>query len=273
MNKKGHSTLEKFKNILKLQNYAPNSISIYTHYVIEFISSYKKPALHITGKDVRFYIENYNYTSTSQQNQIYSALKLFSRYVLNIKRIDNIILKRPKKEKKLPRIIQKKKLLDSIFAIKNLKHKAILSLAYSTGLRVSEVINLKIRDVDSKRMLLHINQAKGRKDRTVPLSEGLLQILRDYAKEYCPNATPDDYVFSGQFSDQYSATSCNKIVKKYIDPSATMHLLRHSCFTHLLESGIDIRIIQKIAGHSSSKTTEIYTHVSTDLLKTVAMPI
>jgi site-specific recombinase XerD len=153
--------------------------------------------------------------------------------------------------------------------IENLKHKSILTLTYSVGLRVSEVVNLKIEDIDSKRMLIHIKNAKGRKDRIVPLSQTVLELLRQYFKEY----KPKEYLFNGQNSLQYSIGSCQKIYKKYIDPASSIHTLRHSSFTNLLESGTDLRIIQKIAGHSSSKTTEIYAHVSNQLLNKVKLPI
>lgn len=142
-------------------------------------------------------------------------------------------------------------------------------LAYSVGLRVSEVINLKITDIDSSRMIITIRQAKGKKDRVVPLSPNVLNVLREYFKEFKPKV----FLFNGQFDPQYSATSCNAIVKQYLGNRYHFHLLRHSCFTNLLEGGTDLRIIQKIAGHASSKTTEIYTHVSTQLLHKVALPV
>jgi site-specific recombinase XerD len=134
---------------------------------------------------------------------------------------------------------------------------------------VSEIVNLKIEDIDSKRMIIHIKNAKGRKDRIVPLSLTVLTLLREYFKEY----KPSDYLFNGQNSSQYSIRSCQQIYKKYIDENSSIHTLRHSSFTNLLESGTDLRIIQKIAGHSSSKTTEIYTHVSNILLSKVKLPI
>jgi site-specific recombinase XerD len=270
MNKKGKATLENYRKILKLKNYADNSISIYSHYISEFILSFNKPALHITSKDIKNYIENYNYSSISKQNQIYSSIKLFAKYILKIKKLNNIILERPKKEKRLPRVIDKKTLRQKILSIKNNKHKAILALAFSTGMRVSEIINLKISHIDSKRMLIHIHQAKGRKDRSVKLSNQILKILREYYKEF----RPKNYLFNGaRDNPQYSSSSCNKIIKKYIDKNAYMHILRHSCFTALLEDGVDIRIIQKIAGHARSTTTEIYTHVSNNLLQNIVTPI
>ena len=169
----------------------------------------------------------------------------------------------------MPKIINKEFLLEQINKIDNLKHKAILSLGFSVGLRVSEVINLKIEDIDSKLMIINIKQAKGKKDRIVPLSQNILILLRNYFKKF----TPKEYLFNGQFSLQYSTTSCNQLVKQYLGKEYHFHLLRHSCFTSLLESGTDLRIIQKLAGHSSSKTTEIYTHVSKNILNKIPLPI
>jgi len=136
-------------------------------------------------------------------------------------------------------------------------------------LRVSEVINLKIKDIDSKRMVINIIQSKGRKDRIVPLTQNILDLLRIYFKEY----RPVEYMFNGQFSNQYSSTSCNQIIKKYLGENYHFHLLRHSCFTNLTDNNVDIRVIQKLAGHSSSKTTEIYCQVSKNTLRNLPLAI
>ena len=118
-------------------------------------------------------------------------------------------------------------------------------------------------------MIIHIKNAKGRKDRIAPLSQNVLELLREYWKEFRPSI----YLFNGQNGGQYSIQSCQKLYKKYIDQNSSIHTLRHSCFTNLLENGTDLRIIQKLAGHSTSKTTEIYTHVSNELLSKVNLPI
>lgn len=197
-----------------------------------------------------------------------SALKLF--YKITIKQPMKFrYIEYPRSERKLPQIIEKQFLLDRIEKIDNKKHKAIIALAYSTGMRVSEVCNLKIADVDSKRMIITIRQSKGRKDRIVALSTKILEILRSYFSEY----KPKEYLFNGQFDVKYSPTSCNQIVKKYLGKEFHFHLLRHSNATALLEAGTDLRIIQKHLGHSSSKTTEIYTYVSTNVLQSMALPI
>jgi site-specific recombinase XerD len=118
-------------------------------------------------------------------------------------------------------------------------------------------------------MLVHIKNAKGRKDRVVPLSQNVLNLLREYFKQCRPN----EYLFNGQTSNKYSIGSCQQIYKKYIESSGHIHTLRHSCATNLLENGTDLKIIQKILGHSSVKTTEIYTHVSNQILSRVNLPI
>lgn len=258
----------KMINKLVYLNYSKRTIELYSHYLNKFLEKIGKYPQHLTSNDFQGYLNNYKFSSTSQQNQIINSIKFYYTEILN-KKYDKIDFQRPRKEKHLPQIIEKDFLLEKISKIENLKHKAIISLAFSTGMRVSEIINLKISDIDSTRMIINIIQAKGRKDRIVPLSTKILELLRSYYKEY----KPKDYMFNGQNSQQYSSESCNKLVKKYIGNSFHFHLLRHSCFTTLLECGTDLRIIQSIAGHQNVKTTEVYTHVSTNLLNKVNLPI
>ena len=249
-------------------NYSNKTKDIYIHYIKKFLSSINKQVIHLNSKDFQTYLDNYKFTSTSQQNQVINAIRFLYKFGLD-KKYDKVSFKRPKKEKKLPKVIDGDFIKLKLSKIENLKHKTVLSLTYSVGLRVSEVINLKIEDIDSKRMIIHIKNAKGKKDRIVPLSENILVLLRTYFKEY----RPTEYLFNGQNNLKYSSGSCNKIVKKYLGERYHIHQLRHSCFTHLLESGSDLRIIQSIAGHNSSKTTEIYTHISKKLLNKVVLPI
>jgi len=250
-------------------NYAENTKNIYLFYITQFIETIGgKQIIHLNSEDFQNYLDNYNFSSVSQQNQVINAIRFLYKYGLG-KTYDKVSFERPRKEKKLPQIIEKDFLLKQIDKIQNLKHKAIISVAYSTGMRVSEVINLKIEDVDSKRMIINIKNAKGRKDRIVPLSNKILQLFRKYYLKF----KPKEYLFNGQFSLRYSDGSCNKIVKKYIGEKYHFHLLRHSCATTLLESGVDLRIIQTLLGHSNVKTTEIYTHVSTNLLNRIELPI
>ena len=253
---------------LKYFNNSERTIETYLHYTTKFLESADKYSQHLVSSDFQSYLDDYNFTSISQQNQIINAIKFLYEKVLQ-KKYDKVRFKRPRREKHLPQVIDQELLKSKLNKITNLKHKAILSVAFSVGLRVSEVINLKIKDIDSARMLIHINNAKGKKDRIVPLSEYILNLLREYYKAY----KPKEYMFNGQFDLKYTASSCNQLFKKYINNNGHFHLLRHSSLTALLENGTDLRIIQNIAGHSSSKTTEIYTHVSNVLLNKVQLAI
>jgi integrase/recombinase XerD len=257
-----------YQNKIRYFNYSKRTLECYTHYVLKFLEKVNKYPQHLVSSDLENYLNSYNFTSISQQNQIINSLKFLYEKVLN-KKYNKVDFKRPRNEKKLPQIISKDHILQSIDKITNLKHKTIISLAYATGMRVSEICNLKISDIDSKRMIINIHLAKGRKDRIVPISENILRLLRNYFKQY----RPTEYLFNGQTSLQYSHGSCNQLVKMYLGNDYHFHLLRHSYATTLLESGVDLRIIQQLLGHSSSKTTEIYTHVSTNILQNLPLPI
>jgi site-specific recombinase XerD len=253
---------------LKYLNYSDRTIKTYLFYINQFLNSIKIPPTRLTSCDFQTYLDKYNFTSVSQQNQVINAIRFLYKFGLE-KKYDKVSFKRPKSEKKLPKVIDGDFIKERLSKIENIKHKSLLTLTYSVGLRVSEVVNLKIEDIDSKRMIIHIKNAKGRKDRIVPLSNNVLELLRNYFKQY----KPKEYLFNGQNSLKYSPNSCNKIVKKYLGENYHIHQLRHSCFTNLLESGVDLRIIQKIAGHNNVKTTEIYTHVSNQLLSKIKLPI
>ncbi len=250
-------------------NYSPRTKDNYLSHIKNFLNSLgNKQIIHCGSKDFQSYLDSYKFASISQQNQVINAIRFLYKFVLN-KKYDKVSFKRPKSEKKLPKVVDNEYIKEKLNKIDNLKHKTILTLTYSVGLRVSEIVNLKIEDIDSKRMLIHIKNAKGRKDRLVPLSSNVLNFLRDYYKKY----RPKEYLFNGQSSLKYSVGSCQQIYKKYIEPDGHIHTLRHSFATSLLENGTDLRIIQKILGHSNAKTTEIYTHVSNQILTKVNLPV
>lgn len=251
-------------------NYSDNTIKIYLHYINDFLFRINKHYNRINSNDFQTYLYNYNFSSISQQNQIINSIKFLYDKVLE-KKYNKVNFDRPISEKHLPNIINHDFLIDKINNIKNLKHKAIISLAYGTGLRISEICNLKITDINSNKMILNIKQSKGKKDRIVPLSQNNLELLRNYFKEY----KPVKYLFNGESKTtlKYSTSSCNAIVKKYINKNNHFHELRHSYATKLLENNTDIRIIQSILGHSNVKTTEIYTHVSTKIFNNLNFPI
>lgn len=268
MNNKSKSTLEKLNLELSFKKYSESTIKTYINYAELFLNSFDVDIYHISQSQAVNWLKNYNYTSRSQQNQIISSIKQLYKLVVKCG-LKKFNIERPRKSKTLPKVIDKTFLLESISQIKNTKHQAIISLGYSVGLRVSEVINLKIEDVDSKRMVIHIRNAKGNKDRIAPLSQSILILLRKYYKEYKPYR----YLFNGQKTLKYSAGSCNKIVKKYLGANYHFHMLRHSAGTAMLESGTDMALIQRIFGHKNIKTTQIYAQISTELLHKAKLPI
>lgn len=256
------------KQKLKYLRYADSTKSTYLHYIKQFLNEIKVSPTKLNSREFQNYLDNYKFTSASQQNQVINAIRFLYKYGLN-KKYNKVYFKRPRKERKLPKVISTEHLLNSLDKIENLKHKAILSIAFSVGLRVSEVINLKIDDIDSERMVIKINQSKSNKDRYLPLTKSMLILLRRYYSRFQPKV----YLFNGQKSLQYSTTSCNNLVKRYIGEKYHFHMLRHSCFINLTEQNVDLRVIQKLAGHSSSRTTEIYTYVSKNRLQSLPLAI
>jgi len=213
--------------------------------------------------------------SYSHCNQVINAIKLYAKIANNVDYKKFIYFPRPKTENKLPKVLSKEEVKLLFSQMNNRKHKCELMIAYSCGLRVSEVMNLKVSDIDSKRMLVMIHQGKGRKDRITTLSDTMLVELRDYYKEY----KPKQWLFenpskSGPISTRTLQTIFNKAkVKANIRKEVTFHSLRHSYATHLLEAGVDLRYIQELLGHANSKTTERYTHVSTRSLLNIKNPL
>ena len=250
-------------------NYSPRTRDNYLSHIKTFINNFSnKQIIHFNSKDFQYYLDNYSFSSVSQQNQVINSIRFLYKEVLG-RKYDKVSFTRPRKEKKLPKVIDSDFIIKKLSKIENIKHRTILTLTYSVGLRVSEIVNLKIEDIDSERMIIYIKNGKGRKDRVVPLSKNVLLLVDEYKLKH----NPIEYLFNGQKSNKYSIGSCQKIYKKYIDSKTSIHTLRHSCFTNLLESDVNLRTIQKIAGHSSSKTTEIYTHVSNNILNKVKLPI
>jgi site-specific recombinase XerD len=261
--------LELYSKELKFKNYSENTIKNYVFQVDLFLRYFEKVATkpsEINETQIKTWLMLAN-TLNSRKHKMCSV-KLFYKFVgkqpLKFKNIEY-----PRSEKHLPRVIDKEYLLTCISKIDNLKHKAIITLTFSTAIRVSEVINLKLSDIDYQRNIIFIRNAKGNKDRIVPLSKNVSQLLKSYIDKY----DPKEYVFNGQFDLQYSSRSCNEIVKKYLnDKSAHFHLLRHASATAMVESGTDINLIQKILGHSNVKTSMVYVHVSNNLLSKIQLP-
>lgn len=241
-----------------------------------FINFYhNKELIHIDDGDIREYLQKLvrENRSNSYINQSLNSIKFYYEMVLGMPNRFYAI-ERPRKETKLPQILSKEDVLLILDHTNNLKHRCIVGLLYSAGLRRNELVNLKISDIDSKRMLIRVESGKGNKDRYTLLSKQILNDLRVYYKEYYPTK----YIIEGQYGGQYSAQSIgmvvsNAAVKANIRIRVTPHILRHSFATHLLESGVNLRQIQVLLGHASTKTTEIYTHVATSTFDSIKNPL
>ncbi len=269
--------IEKYKQWLLSKRYSPNTVKTYSEALQTFLKYYAhKPINQIDNNDIILFNNNYileHKLSASYQNQIVNAIKLFFAKIENTQiKID--IIHRPKKYNPLPKVLATEEVAAIINALDNIKHKCMLSLIYSAGLRRSELLNMKISHIDSKRMQLSVLKSKGGKDRITPLSETVLIMLQEYYKYY----KPKEYLFEGQNGEQYSERSLGLVLKKAcekagIKKQVNLHMLRHSYATHLLESGTDLRYIQELLGHKSSRTTEIYTHVSQKSINKITSPL
>lgn len=262
---------------LKELRYSQNTLDTYKHMFEEFINYYNDIEVDdITdGMIVDFlrYLVNERNISGSYQNQSINSIKFYYERVKGgARKIYSI--ERPRKEKFLPEVLSEEEVVQLLNVTENLKHKAILMTIYSGGLRVSELTNLRIKDIDSNRMQIRVVQAKGKKDRYTLLGNTTLEILRKYVAEY----KPKEWLFESYEGQQYGSRSIQEILKKSVDKvglkkKISVHTLRHSFATHLLEAGTDIRYIQSLLGHSSGKTTEIYTHITTKGFEQIKNPL
>lgn len=269
--------MEAYANLLMQKRYSPNTQKTYLGYFSDFCENFPFKDINYISKDeIDHYILDLIRTkniSPSQQNQRINAIKFYYEKVLGRDK-EYYDIHRPRKEHHLPKVLSKNEIKRMIQSCKNIKHRCIVMLLYSAGLRRSELLDLQIGDIDSRRMLIMIKDAKGNKDRVTLLSENLLSMLRDYYKKY----KPKKYLFEGPGGKKYSASSVANILKHAtlkagIRKNVTPHMLRHSFATHLLEQGTDLRYIQELLGHRSSKTTEIYTHVSRKTISNIQNPM
>jgi integrase/recombinase XerD len=269
--------LNNFYLFLKGKRYSKSTIQTYTFFVADFVNFYTKKSLEeITNRDVELFIEKVfieRTYSVSSQRQFISALKIFIIFYPHTK-INDLVLERPKGSRKLPSVLSQEEVLAIIQSTRNLKHRAVLALIYSCGLRISELINLKLTDFHLERKQLIVKDGKGRKDRYVSLADSFLPLLSNYYHSY----TPKIYFVEGQNGGKYSAESVRQFLRRSclnakIKKNVTPHTLRHSYATHLLENGVDIRYIQSLLGHSRPETTMIYTHVKRKDLMAIQNPL
>ena len=271
------SKMEEFARWMRSKRYSPSTIGAYQDALKCFLNFYKhKRPEDIQNRDLIAFNNDYilkQGLSSSYQNQVVNAVKLFFRTVES-RQLNPELIHRPKRQKVLPNVLSKEEIKLILNAQSNLKHKLMLSLIYACGLRRSELLALKLRDVDDKRGLLIVRQGKGKKDRITPLSDKIHSLIENYCVAY----KPKEWLFEGQ--DQrgpYDERSLASVLKQALEKSGikkpvTLHWLRHSYATHLLESGTDLRYIQELLGHSRSTTTEIYTHVSSKNIQKIISP-
>jgi site-specific recombinase XerD len=267
---------EDLRRELIARRYSPKTVKSYIHYNEEFLKFAKKLVNEVTNEDVKnylVYLAEKKRVSTSSLNITISALKFYYGEVRKQGLIFEI--KRPKKDKKLPIILSKEEISEILLSVTNLKHRAILMLTYSAGMRVSEVVGLKVENIDRQRKLIHIHGAKGRKDRYTILSEVAMKTLTTYLRRY----RPSKWLFPGADPRKHITVRTAQVIFKQacmtaeVQKNVSIHSLRHSFATHLLESGVDLRYIQELLGHKNSKTTEIYTHVSNRQLGKIKSPL
>ena len=261
---------------LELKKYAYNTAQNYTSCFDRFVRHFpNRKLMEINENDIKNYLKGLVQRKYSDSfiNQSINSIKFYYEIVEGMpNRFYDI--ERPIKAERLPEVLNKEEIMLMINKTYNIKHQCIISLLYSSGLRRGELLNLKLSDLDSKRMTIRVNQGKGKKDRISILSEKLLLKLRLYYKQY----KPVHYLFEGKKGQPYSGSSVRQIVAKAakianINKTVRPHMLRHSFATHLLEAGTDLRHIQVLLGHNSTKTTEIYTHVATNTFKAIKNPL
>jgi len=267
---------EAYLTKLELKRYSYNTAKTYISLFEKFINRfYEIPVNNLTEIEIRQYLKELHdfELSNSYLHQMVNSIKFYFEIVMDMpSRMYTI--ERPRLEKKLPKVLSIEEVKLLIKHTNNIKHKCIVSLLYSAGLRRSELLNLRVNDIDSKRMLIFIGSAKGNKDRYTLLSEATLTDLREYFKQW----RPKEFLFEGIKGNKYSPTSVANIVNKAaikakIRKKVTPHMLRHSFATHLLENDTDLRYIQTLLGHSSSTTTEIYTQVAVKNIQNIKSPL
>lgn len=255
---------------LTLKNYSERTIATYRSIILKFLHHFDKEPIRINQTEINAYFIEIKNPSTYKQTK--GAVKWFYDVVIKQPRKFDQLPAR-KMERKLPAIFSKEEIQKLIFSIENIKHRAIISTIYSLGLRISEPLNIEIKDIDSIRMMVHIRAAKGKKDRYVPLPENLLHLLRKYYSKY----RPQKYLFEYKNNEQYSDSSIRAVFHRAcgvagITKNVRVHSLRHSFATHHIESGTDISILKNLLGHNNIKTTLLYLSLSSAFISSVKSP-
>ena len=277
LNTENRSLLNGFYRYLQGKRYSKSTVNTYTYLVADLVEFYNdKPTDQLSNRDVEIFVEQTILKKSyaiSTHRQFISALKHFCIYYPKC-HIEDLKLRYPKKSKKLPVVLSQQEMIKLLQVTKNLKHRAILALIYSAGLRVSELINLELSQISIDRKQLVVKSGKGRKDRYIVLAESFLPLLKNYFMTYQPRR----YFAEGPQHQKYSASSIRKFLYRSCQQAkiykrVTPHTLRHSYATHLLENGIGLRYIQELLGHSKPETTMVYTHVARKDLLEIRSPL
>ena len=277
LTEKGIKHIERYRKWMEAHRYPPTTIQTYCSMMTKFLRfSSPKEADECNSDDILRLINEYilpSRLSFSFQNQMISSVKKFYTHICKAE-MDPVRIERPRGWRRLPNVLSKEEVKKMLFVIPNDKHRVMLSLIYACGLRRSELLNLMPDDIERSRGLLRIRQAKGYKDRVIPISARTIEMVDNYVQRY----KPVNYLFEGQKAgEQYTASSLEKVLKRACSKAGlkseiSLHWLRHSYATHLLEAGTDLRYIQELLGHSSSRTTEIYTHVTDKSIQKIRSP-
>jgi len=262
--------MQDIKDECKLRGYSAQTTKSYCFWVSKYLTFLEKSTLNFNNEGVKYYLLSLD-VSTNTNRLAYAAISFFFRNILK-RPFTSKDIPAKRKPKQLPKVLSKKEILAMIHNTENIKHKIIIQLLYSSGLRLQELINLKRNDIDFERGIINVRKGKGNKDRITLLSENLKLNLLKYYSNYLLKS---EYVFEGR-NGKYTKKSVQKVLEKsskIINKKVTPHMLRHSFATHLLESGTDIRYIQKLLGHSNASTTQIYTHVSNKELNKIKSPL
>ena len=268
--------LKKFVSYLRGKRFSESTVRSYYGFLLKLVVYAEKPADSLTYRDMELFLEKVitkQGYAVSTHRQCVSALKHFSS-LFEIEGMENLENLRPRKSRLLPTVLSQEEVIRILQVTKNLKHRFILALIYSSGLRIGELISMKVEHIDVDRKQIFIASGKGRKDRTVILAESMIPLFYNYLNTYLP----DNYLIEGKKGGEYSPSSIRAFLKKScqyakILKRVTPHTLRHSYATHMLEDGVDLRYIQTLLGHSRPETTMIYTHVTKKGLLRIKSPL
>jgi len=259
---------------MRLRNYSPKTIKAYRACLKEYLIQDSAAPVACDVESIRRFLLSKQAKGLAPQtvNLYLNAIKFYYRDVL--KTGHGIQLKFAKRSKRLPVVLSRDEISRVIGTVSNLKHRIMIALAYGAGLRVSEAVGLRVRDLDLDELTIHLKQAKGNKDRITVLPESLVDDL----KQSSAGKRDDDFVFSSERGGRLTERTAQIVFSRALKASgirkaATFHSLRHSFATHLLENGVDVRYVQELLGHQSIRTTQLYTHVTNPGMRRITSPL